>query len=65
MAYNGLRKPRGDDRAQWKLYFELHPEKKDDYKKEWARVKPKKEVVRQRKPQRTGSRVRKLMSIKY
>lgn len=42
MAYNGLRKPRGDDRAQWKLYFELHPEKKDDYKKEWARVKPKK-----------------------
>jgi len=31
MAYTGLRKPRTDDLENWKTYFSVNPEKKDDF----------------------------------
>jgi len=36
--YTGQRKPRGNDVASWRKYFEVHPEKQTDYPKEWARA---------------------------
>jgi len=36
--YTGKRKPRGNDIASWRKYFEVHPEKQEEYPKEWARA---------------------------
>lgn len=33
--YNGKRRPRGDDKEQWILFFEKNPDKVEIYKEQW------------------------------
>jgi len=56
LAYNGKRRPRGDDLEQWELFFEVNPDRKDEYPDKAAlftepepekkrRGRPKKETI--------------------
>ena len=45
MAYSGKRIPRDNDKEKWKIFFDVNPKRRKEFKDKWAEIRPPKKAV--------------------